>query len=71
MLIMNKWRLNWANCGCVVILSALAIGVIVAIGPTLLFVIGAFVFGVSIESGLDEPGVMCLLKDCLAALSQI
>ena len=54
MLIMNKWRLNWANCGCVVILSALAIGVIVAVGPTLLFVIGAFVFGVSIESGLDD-----------------
>ena len=50
MLIMNKWKLNWANCGCVVILAAFAIGVIVAVGPTLLIIIGA-ILGHSIESG--------------------
>ena len=55
MLIMNKWKLNWANCGCVVILAALTIGAIVAVGPALLTIIGAFVFGVSIESGYPEP----------------
>ena len=54
MLIMNKWKLNWINCGCVVILSALALGFIVAVGPTILFIVAGLFFGVSIESGFDD-----------------
>ena len=55
MLIMNKWKLNWANCGCVVILAALTIGVLVVVVPPLLITIAALVFGIGIEAGYPEP----------------
>ena len=49
MLIMNKWKIRWVNCGCV---SILAIGFLAVVGYALVIIISS----ANIESGLNADG---------------